>query len=185
VALGAVVATLGSFAASLYEHRHFRREREADAALVFGELLHALSLHIQVLRDAHSRGDPFGPITIRMARAVRREVEIYDRNRERLFGVRDATLRLHTHALMARLTFALERVLDTTDALAGSPSEAERVELALGRQQAFEFLVECAEELPRLASRFAGHAKAQLVDLDPAAAGLLTPPAALRRRDEA
>jgi hypothetical protein len=179
VALGALVATLGSFAASLYEHRHFRREREADAALVFGELLHALSLHIQVLRDAHSRGDPFGPITIRMARAVRREIEIYDRNRERLFGVRDATLRLHTHALMARLTFALERVLDTTETLAASPSPTERSELAMGREQAFEFLVECADELPKLASRFAALAKAKLADLDPSAAGL-TPPASLR-----
>jgi len=178
-----VVATLGSFAASLYEHRHFRREREADAALVFGELLHALSLHIQVLRDAHSRGDPFGPITIRMARAVRREVEIYDRNRERLFGVRDATLRLHTHALMARLTFALERVLDATEALATSPTEAERAELTVARGQAYEFLVECADELPTLASRFAALAKAKLPDIDPAAAGL-TPPAAFRRRDE-
>lgn len=175
VALGAMVATLGSFAASWYERRAFRREREADAALVFGELLHALALHIQVLRDAHGRGDPFGPITIRMARAVRREIEIYDRNRERLFSVRDATLRIHAHALIARLTFALERVLDMTEALAASPPEVERAELASGRQQAFEFLEECADELPALASRFAAIAKAQLADLDPAAAGL-TPP---------
>ena len=170
-----MVATLGSFAASLYEHRHFRREREADAALVFGELLHALSLHIQVLREAHGHGDPFGPITIRMARAVRREIEIYERNRERLFGVRDAALRLHTHALMVRLTFALERVLDTTEAMVGGLPEAERAELALGREQSFEFLMEGADELPGLARRFADLAKARLVDLDPASVGLTAP----------
>jgi hypothetical protein len=175
VALGAVVATLGSFAASLYERRAFRRERERDAALVFAELLHALSLHIQVLRDAHGHGDPFGPITVRMARAVRREVEIYDRNRERLFNVRDAALRLHARALIARLTFALERVLDASESIAGGASEAERAELASGREQAYEFLVECADELPRLANRFAGLAKARLADIDPTAAGL-TPP---------
>jgi len=171
-----VVATLGSFAASWYERRAFRREREADAALVFGELLHALSLHILVLRDAHGHGDPFGPITIRMARAARREVEIYDRNRDRLFSVRDAALRMYARALIARLTFALERVLDATEAIAGSPSETERAEQASAREQAFEFLMECADELPRLASRFAALANVQLADLDPAAVGL-TPPA--------
>jgi hypothetical protein len=166
VAVGAVVATFGSFAASWYERRLFRREREADAALVFGELLRTLALQIAVLRAAHSRGDPFGPITIRMARAVRREVEIYDRNRERLFMVRDAALRPRASAVMARLTFALDRLLDNTDALAGAPSEAERAELMLGREQAFGFLVECVGELPALVDRFAALANTRLADFD-------------------
>jgi hypothetical protein len=166
VAIGAVVATLGSFAASWYERGLFRREREADAALVFGELLRALSLQITLVKAAHARGDPFGPITIRMARAVRREVEIYDRNRERLFMVRDAALRPRASAVMARLTFALDRVLDNTEALAGQPGETERAELALGRDQAFAFLVECAEELPSLVDRFAALANTRLADFD-------------------
>ena len=51
-----------------------------------------------------------------MARAVRREVDIYDRNRERLFVVRDASLRPRTNALLARITFSIDRVLDNTDA---------------------------------------------------------------------
>ena len=66
VVLGAVVATIGSFTASWYERRLLRREREADAALVFAELLRLLSLQIDVVRATHARGDPFGPITIRM-----------------------------------------------------------------------------------------------------------------------
>ena len=171
VVVGAVVATFGSFAAAWWERRLLRREREADAALVFGELLRTLSLQISVLRAAHAHGEPFGPITIRMARALRREVEIYDRNRERLYTVRDAGLRPHTSALMARLTFALDRVLDNTEALAAQSSEAERAELALGREQAFEFLVECSGELPALVARFAALAGSRLADFDLATIG--------------
>jgi hypothetical protein len=173
VVVGAVVATLGSFAASWYERRVFRREREADAALVFGELLRTLAIQIAVLRAAHSRGDPFGPITMRMARGVRREVEIYDRNRERLFVVRDAMLRAQAGAVMARLTFALDRVLDNTDALAGRPSESERAELIFGRDQAYGFLVASADELPPLINRFAALAGTPLGHFDLETVGIL------------
>ena len=173
VALGAVVATLGSFAASWYERAMFRREREADAALVIAELLHTLGIHVGVLRRAHSRGDPFGPITIRMARAVRREVEIYDRNRERLFMVRDARLRLKAQTLMARFTFALERILDLSEVLgAGGAADGERAEMMEGREQAYEFLIESADAMPALASAFASLAGTRLIDLDPVDAGL-------------
>ena len=165
VVLGAVVATLGAFAASSWERRIYRREREADAALVFGELLRALALQIAVLRSAHARGDPFGPITIRMARGVRREIDIYDRNRERLFLIRDTTLRPRVSLAMARLTFALERVLDNTDALEHASSEA-RAELAAGREQAFGFLLEIAGELPALVDGFAALANTPVADFD-------------------
>jgi hypothetical protein len=175
VVLGAVVATMGSFAASWYERRLFRREREADAALVFGELLRSLAIQVAVLRAAHARGDPFGPITIRMARAARREVEIYDRNRERLFLVRDAALRPKAASLMARLTFALDRILDNTDALAGQPPRDEQTELVLGRDQAFQFLVACADELPGLVDHFAKLAQAPFADFDLASVGLAPP----------
>ena len=176
VVVGAAVATLGSFAASWYERRLFRREREADAALLFGELLRTLALQIAILKVAHARGDPFGPITIRMARGVRREVEIYDRNRERLFVVRDAGLRPRAGAVIARLTFALDRVLDNTEALASGPDEDERAELKNGRAQAFDFLVEIADELPALVDRFAAIAKTRLADFDLEAIGFGPPP---------
>ena len=166
VVLGAVVATLGAFAASSWERRIYRREREADAALVFGELLRALALQIAVLRSAHARGDPFGPITIRMARGVRREIDIYDRNRERLFLIRNTTLRPRVSLAMARLTFALERVLDNTEALEHAPSEPAQAELAAGREQAFGFLLEIAAELPALVDGFAALANTPVADFD-------------------
>jgi hypothetical protein len=166
VVVGALVATLGAFAAASYERRVLRREREADTALVFGELLRTIAIQITLVRAAHGRGDPFGPITIRMTRAVRREIDIYDRNRERLFFVRDAALRPRTAALMARLTFALDRVLDSTEALASATDEDQRRELALARGQAFEFMAECADELPALVDSFAALAKAPIAEYD-------------------
>jgi hypothetical protein len=175
VAVGAVVATLGSFAASWWERKIFRREREADAALLFGEVLRTLALQITLLKGAHARGDPFGAITIRLARSVRREVEIYDRNRERLFQVRDAELRPRAGAAIARLTFALDRVLDSTEALAANPSEEDRAQLMTGREQAFEFLVEVADELPALVDRFAKLANTRLADFDLSLIGFAPP----------
>ena len=175
VVLGAVVATIGSFTASWYERRLLRREREADAALVFAELLRLLALQVDVVRATHARGDPFGPITIRMTRGVRRELEIYERNRERLFMVRDAVLRPQATAVIARLTFAVERVLDNTEALAARPDEAERAELMIGRAQAFEFMVEIAEELPGLVDRFAALARTPLADFDLESIGFVPP----------
>jgi hypothetical protein len=176
VVVGALVATLGAFAASSYERRLLRREREADAALVFGELLRTLAIQITILKGAHGRGDPFGAITIRMARVLRREIEIYDRNRERLFFVRDAALRPRTAALMTRLAFALDRILDSTEALAAGPVDDQREELMLGRDQAYEFLVECADELPALVESFGTLAKAPIAEFDLASIGFGPPP---------
>jgi len=176
VIVGALVATLGSFTASWYERQQLRRERVTDAALVFAEILRSLSLEMAVVRAAHARGDPFGPITIRMCRAVRREVDIYERNRERLFVVRDAPLRAEASALLGRLTFAIDRVLDNTDALVGRPDDAERAELVTGREQAFEFLVECADELPGFIERFSAIANTRLADFDLESLGFGRPP---------
>jgi hypothetical protein len=176
VVVGALVATLGSFGASWYERRQLRRERETDAALVFAEILRTLAIQTAIVKATHARGDPFGPITIRMVRSVRREVEIYDRNRERLFVVRDAGMRAQSSAVMARLTFAVDRVLDNSDALAGREiGEADRGELTVGRDQAFEFLVECAEELPTLVDRFATLAGTHLPEFDLASVGFGPP----------
>jgi len=79
--------------------------------------------------------------------------------------------------VMARFTFALERVLDNTDALAAPTcSDADRAELAAGRAQAFEFLTECADELPALIDRFAALANAPVADFDLESVGLGRPP---------
>jgi hypothetical protein len=44
--------------------------------------------------------------------------------------------------------------------------ESERAELMVGRDQAFAFLVECADELPALVDSFAALANTQLAEFD-------------------
>ena len=176
VVVGAVVATLGSFAASWYERRMLRREREADAALVFAEILRTLSLQISVLRATHARGDPFGlDHHPHGARACAARSTSTTATASACSWCATRNLRPRTNALLARITFAVDRVLDNTDALAGRPSDAEREELAAGRAQAFEFLVESADELPGVIAEFAALANTRLAEFDLASIGFAPP----------
>jgi len=170
VALGGVVATMSALGATLFERRLLRKERERDGAMMFGELLSALVRYINLSHGAHGRGDPFGSITIRMLRSVRREVEIYERNREGLILLRDSPLRVEIHGLMARLTFALERILDTTDALVVETDDAVREEMIRSRDFAYEFLMECASQTPPLIAKLEKLAKVKFAPFTEAAA---------------
>jgi hypothetical protein len=90
--------------------------------------------------------------------------------------VRDAGLRPKASGVMGRLTFAIDRVLDSTDALASrTTEESERGELMAGRDQAFAFLVECADELPALVDSFAALANTRLADFDLESIGFAPP----------
>jgi hypothetical protein len=115
VAVGATLATLGGFLAGQFEHALHRRERERNAALLFGEILSALKLLIQLADESRGRGDPYGMITLRMIRAAQREADTYDRNREALFDLRRADVRAQIHTLLIRLTLAFDGVLTSTD----------------------------------------------------------------------
>ena len=110
VVAGAALATVGGLVAGQIENRLRRREREQSAALLFGELLSALRLVIRLADEARGRGDPYGPVTAYILRAAHRETEIYDRNRELLFDVRDATLRARTHLVVIQLGLNLDGV---------------------------------------------------------------------------
>jgi len=112
IGVGAVLATIGGFVATLLEARLRRRERERTAALTFGEILASLRVLLRAAQDAHGRGDPFGPLTLRLLRGARREVEAYESNRPALSDLRSADLRLSLHALMIRITLGLDGVLD-------------------------------------------------------------------------
>jgi hypothetical protein len=112
VGLGAILATLGGFIATLLEARLRRRERERTAALVFGEILASLRVLIRAVEDTHGRGDPFGPLTLRLLRGVRREVDAYERSRLALSDLRSTELRLSLHAVMIRITLAVDGILE-------------------------------------------------------------------------
>jgi hypothetical protein len=96
---------------------------------------------------------------MRLLRAVQREIEIYDRNREALYDLRDAKVRGQIHALMVRVTLSLEGVAEITEhirtvetALRGlaedHPDRAGVLEnldyLTTNREGAFSFAVETA-----------------------------------------
>ena len=44
-------------------------------------LLASLRLLIRATEDAHGRGDPFGPLIMRLLRGCRRELDAYERSR--------------------------------------------------------------------------------------------------------
>ena len=148
VLLGALLATLSGIVANQLEAFFKRRERERDAALLFGELLSTLRLLLDNAREARGRGDPYGPITTRMLRAVRRELDIYDRNRERLYDLRHAGLRMKIHALAVRMTMPLDGILDVTAELAARPEEPSLKGLRDARDQGFDFLMQTTTEIP-------------------------------------
>src|ERR1700760_3069514 len=87
VFLGAILATLGGFAATQMEWYLDRKRRERNAALFFGEVLATLSILLGMAERTTKIGDPFGPITMRMFRSALGEVEIYNRNRETLYDI--------------------------------------------------------------------------------------------------
>jgi hypothetical protein len=115
VVIGAVLATLGGFAATQLEGFMRRRERERAAAMLFGEVLSVMEVITTLANQARGIGDPYGGFTMRMMRMLKRESEVYDRNRESLYDLRDTKTRALIHGLMARLTFTLEGVFDITD----------------------------------------------------------------------
>lgn len=163
VVLGATLATVGGFSERHFERITQRREKERSAALLFGELLSAMRVMMRLADESRGRGDPYGPITLRFVRAVQREVEIYNRNRETLLDLRDAEARANISVLIARLSFSLDGVMDahaeivalekaTADGAGVASQTAQQALPALNesRKTAFDFAVETAAEIAPL-----------------------------------
>jgi hypothetical protein len=162
VVIGAVLATAGGFFASQLEGFLRRRERERSAALLFGEILSVIGLITTLANDARGRGEPYGPFTLRLISAVRRETDAYDRNRESLYDLRDAKIRAQIHTLMVRLSLTFDGFHETSAQIAALQGEAivldadssvraelmARIEtLAESRQGTFDFAVETVEQI--------------------------------------
>lgn len=152
VILGALLATLSGIVATQLEAYFKRRERGRDAALLIGELLSTVRILLNSAVETQKRGDPYGPITVRMLRAVRREIDIYDRNRELLYELRDPALRVRIHALIVRIAMPLDGILDTTVDLFRSPDDPALAPFRQARERGFAFLLATAEEIPAILS---------------------------------
>lgn len=173
IIIGAVLATAGGLLATWIERHIERRQREMNAALFFGEMLSTVDVLLEFAAQAWHIGDPYGPVTLRMLRAARREIEIYDRNRESLFFLRDAHLRARIHTIILRLAMPVDSVFDFTQEIAMTEAQlkalpaddADREEvsrriadLRQRRDSSFEFVTENAKQL-----------KQAIADLEPIA----------------
>jgi len=162
IVLGSLLATLGGLAATQLEWRFERQRRERQAALFFGEVLSTLLVILQIAKQTKGRGDPYGPITLRMLRQALHEIGMYDRNRETLYNLRNAELRTRIHTRVLRISSPLNGIFDTTEEIrAGqtqlrSPGlaaqEREEIEarikrLSEMREAGFEFMEEAAQDI--------------------------------------
>jgi hypothetical protein len=159
--LGAILATLGGFGATQIEWYLESRRRERNAALFFAEFLTTLRILLDMTSDTRKIGDPYGPVTMRMLRSSRREIDLYDRNREMLFDLKDANIRARIHTLVLRIGMICDGVFDTTNELQTvdarlqeSRAEAERrtleermVFLKERRAGGFDFLIETSQSM--------------------------------------
>jgi hypothetical protein len=174
VAVGAFLATVSGFVGNQWESYNRRRQTERSAALLFGEILAALKLTLNLANETRGRGDPYGPVTLRLVKAALREAQTYDRNREALFDLRDPVVRAGVHLLLVRLTLALEAVLDTTREIDSAqttmrirgkadPAYDEFVALrdlhAQDRARSFNFAGELGQEIPPLLEKLGSIAK--------------------------
>ena len=155
IVMGAVLATVSGMLATGWEARFRRRERARAAALFFGGLLSTIGVLVDFAVAARARGEPYGPITLRMLRQIRREFDLYDRNREMLYDLADAGLRANIHAQMVRMAMPLDGVLDASDrlSLAGDAVSPAADRLGEARDSGFEFLASLRKDIPDLIAR--------------------------------
>jgi len=161
--IGAILATAGGLAATQLEWYFERKRRGRHAAQFVGEVLTTLRYILEIAHDTHGRGDPFGPITLRMLRSAKREIDIYDRNRETLYDLHDIKLRARIHTLILRLNTPLEGVFDANDEIRAlefqmklpdfPPAHREEAQarlerLSASREAGYEFTMEEAQRIP-------------------------------------
>ncbi len=174
VAVGAFLATISGFIGTQIEHFNRRRDDERSAALLFGEILVGIRLALQLAAETRGRGDPYGPITMRMLRAAQRETQTYDRNRESLFDLRNPQIRAQIHILLTRLILALDGITEISREIASTettmrmrgPDDASYGEFAALREsysqdraRSFDFTVELKDEIGPLLEKLQRVAK--------------------------
>jgi hypothetical protein len=147
VTLGAVVATVSGVVANMWEAHVRQSQSERAAAVLIGEAIATMYAILQGALRSMEVGDRFGVVTQRMMRAARREIDVYDRNRELLVDLRDAKLRVDLHSLMVRIAMPLDGIIATFDHqdLADPGS----------RERGVAFLAETLTRLPELIQRLA------------------------------
>ena len=162
--IGAFLASTGGFLVAWLLDRMERQRQERSIALVCLDLLTSLSVLTNLAKDARSRGTPYGPYTIRLVRSCLRDLDVYERNRERIADIADPNVRAELYQCMARMTLAVDGVLGESGVIAQADGEIEAArgrgdtakaeELAKDRRDregrrdtSFEFMVDTTQEL--------------------------------------
>jgi hypothetical protein len=145
VVLGALLATVSGVIANQWEAAQRRHERERSAALLLGEVLSTLKVLLEAANRARLQPPAYGPVTRRMLRAARREIDIYERNRESLVDLRDPALRADLHRLAVQIVMPLDGVIDSLDI--PTPEED------LARERGFAFMMDNCDRIPAIVAR--------------------------------
>jgi hypothetical protein len=158
VIVGAVLATVGGFLSTQVQAALDGRRRRRNAALLCGEVLAAIERILAAAGPQHPDRVRLGPVTLRLLRAARREVDVYERNREHMFDLPDADLRARVHSFVVRLSIPLDRLFDDFDrysALYATTGEAtaEAVKLSGDMEEVFKVVYESTLQIPDLLRR--------------------------------
>jgi hypothetical protein len=125
VSAGAVLATVGGFAATQLTVLLDQRRRRRQAALLSGEILAVLARLLKFVGERRQGGGSLDPATLRLLRTGRRELTLYEHNRELMFSLSDADLRASIHTTMLRLIIPLDQILDDSKGAVRSPRTGE------------------------------------------------------------
>jgi hypothetical protein len=202
ILLGAFLASAGGFFVTwLLDHLE-RKRQERSIALVCLDLLASLGVMTNLAQRARGFGDPYGPFTMRLVRGCLRDLDVYERNRERIADIADPNIRAEIYQCMTRLTLSLDGILsehdliekldETISELRPTANDAkiadltkQRDERAWRRNSSFDFMLETVKDLGtplaeklRVIAKSAPQPLQDVVARQTAASGVSTPPPA-------
>lgn len=202
ILLGAFLASAGGFLVTWLLDRMERKRQERSIALVCLDLLASLAVMTQLAERARGRGDPYGPYTLRLVRGCLRDLDVYERNRERIADIADPGVRAEIYQCMTRLTLSLDGILSETELIgrvdqamtelgtSGQPGRIadltkERSERAERRESSFQFMIETVKDLgDPLTAKLRTIAKANPHSLQELLARQITPAGANQSQDQ-
>ena len=137
VIVGAMLATGGAMVAELVQDRLGRKRKEREAARFFGEILTSADRVLDRAFSSLEIGEQWGSISKRLFRTALDETAVYERNRERLFDIRDIPLRRAIHLHFLEETVPLVALVETWDEIDEIEKELSSTDLLNSTRQQF------------------------------------------------
>ena len=137
VIVGALLATGGAMVAELVQDRLGRKRKEREAARFFGEILTSADRVLDRAFSSLDIGEQWGSVSKRLFRTALDETAVYERNRERLFDIRDIPLRRAIHLHFLEETVPLVALVETWDEIDEIEKELSSTDLLNSTRQQF------------------------------------------------